>query len=364
MTSVSSQVEGRQLKVHFADNQDVTQGQLLAEIDATDFQTRVEQANAALAAAKARLQVAQTAVDLTRANTQATISQAKAGVTLAEAAVTAAQSGVESAQADVAAAQAEASRREADVKRYESIDVRAVSQQQRDAARAAADAAAANLAAAKKKSATAEAQVAEARAKVAQSQGVLEAAQTAPQQIQSAEAQVQTAQAAVKEAESQLSAAQQQLAYTKVIAPASGRVTRKNAQPGQYIDAGQGLCTIVSPNVWVTANFKETQLTHMHAGQPVDITVDAYPDRTFHGSVGSIQAGTGSRFSLMPPENATGNYVKVVQRVPVKILLTDSAASQQLLAPGMSAYPRVKIAGDEGTPAPIAPTTSSAALKH
>ncbi len=188
--------------------------------------------------------------------------------------------------------------------------------------------------------------------------GVLQSAQTAPQQIATAEAQVKTAQAAIEEANAALLAAQQQLSYTTITAPLSGRITRKNIQPGQYVEAGQALCTIVSPDVWITANFKETQLTHMHAGQEVEIEVDAYPGRMFKGTIESIQAGTGARFSLMPPENATGNFVKVVQRVPVKITFNEDASTKQLLAPGMSVTPRVRIAGYEGTPGPIARTTS------
>jgi membrane fusion protein (multidrug efflux system) len=364
MVAVSAQIAGRLSAVHVTDNQDVAAGDIIAEIEPIDFATRVQQAEATLAAARARLQVAQTAVDLTRANSEATMTQARAGVGLAEAAVKAAQSAVESARADVAAAQAEAGRREADVKRYEAIDVRAVSQQQRDAARASADAATAQLSAAQKRAAAAEAQVAEAQAHVSQAQGVLQAAQTAPQQVASAEAQVKTAEAAVREGQAQVQAAQQQLGYTRIVAPVAGRITRKSAQPGQYVEAGQGLCMVVSPNVWVTANFKETQLTHMHGGQVVEIRVDAYPDRVFHGRVASIQAGTGSRFSLMPPENATGNFVKVVQRVPVKIVFEESPAAQRLLGPGMSAVPRVRVAGDEGEPSPIAPAPRSTSARQ
>ena len=243
-----------------------------------------------------------------------------------------------------------------------------MSQQTRDQARSIAQAAEAELSAAKKRKSAADAQVvqeesklteshsavSQAQAKVAQAQGVLQTAQTAPQQIATAEAQVKTAQAAVDQAQAELQAAKQQLAYTTITAPVAGRVTRKSVEPGQYADVGRNLLTIVEPDVWITANFKETQLTHMHVGQPVEIEVDAYPGRRFEGKVASIQAGTGSRFSLMPPENATGNFVKVVQRVPVKITFNEDPSARQLLAPGMSAVPTVKIAGNEGTPEPIA----------
>jgi membrane fusion protein (multidrug efflux system) len=249
-----------------------------------------------------------------------------------------------------------------------------MSQQLREAARAAADASAAQLSAAQKRKAAADAQVvqeqskmaaakaalaeaksgvAQAQSRVAQAQGGLQAAQTAPQQIAAAEAQVKTAAAGVDQAQAALEAAQQQLSYTKIVAPVAGRVTRKGVQVGQVVETGRNLLAIVQPEVWVTANFKETQLARMHAGQAVEIRVDTYPGRSFQGKVESFQSGTGARFSLMPPENATGNYVKVVQRVPVKIVFDEDAGAKQLLGPGMSVVPRVRVGGDEGVPTPI-----------
>jgi membrane fusion protein, multidrug efflux system len=396
IVAVSPQISGRVSVVHVKDNQDVRAGDLLVEIDPTDYVNAVKQA-------KARVDVAQTSADLVRVSTAAQITQAKAGVSTAQAAVataqaavkqaqaaiehaqagvtqaqatvTGAQAQVASSQADVAAAQAEATRRAADVKRYEAVDPRALSQQMLDAARAAAEASAAQLSAAQKRKLAADAQVEQdqskllaaraaqseaeaalvaaasnvdqAKSRVDQAQGVLETANTAKQQIDNALAQVEAAQAA-------LDSAQQQLAYTKIVAPVAGRVTRKGVQPGQVVDAGRNLLAIVEPGVWVTANFKETQLTRMHAGQAVDIRVDTYPGRVFKGKIDSFQSGTGARFSLMPPENATGNFVKVVQRVPVKIVFADDAGAKMLLGPGMSVVPRVRVAGDEGTPAPIA----------
>ena len=395
MVMVSPQVAGRISAVYVQDNDDVPAGKVIAEIDATDFITRVAQSRAALETAEARLRVAQTNVDLVKANTAALLVQGQAGVAQAtaaveqmttgidqaEATVRSAEAQVQSAEADVQAAQAEAGRRESDVKRYEALDPRAISQQTRDAAKSAADAAAAQLSAAQKRKVYAEAQVAlekskvaearakvtEAKSKVSQAEGILQAAQTAPQQIASVEAQVKTAQAGVDQAQAELRDAQQQQAYTKIVAPVAGRVTRKAVQLGQYVEAGRTLVTLVEPDVWVTANFKENQLAHMHAGQVVDVWVDAYPGMSFRGKVASIQAGTGARFSLMPPENATGNFVKVVQRVPVKIVFDEGGAEggggalKRLLAPGMSAVPRVRIAGNEGSPEPIAHGAASAA---
>jgi len=400
---VSPQIAGRISKVDVMENQDVAAGALLAEIDPTDFVTRVQQAQAEVEAAQARAETAVANVELVKADTAATTVQANAGVEAAQGAVASAQAGidraqagveqalatvrwaqaqVQSAQADVAAAQSEATRRAEDLKRYDAIDPRAMSQQARDAARSAAESAAAQLSAAQKRQAAADAQVAQeeskvaaakadvaqaqsawaqAKSRVSQAQGVLQTARTGPEQIATAEAQAKTARAAVSRAQADLQAAKQQLAYTKIYAPVAGRVTRKGVQPGQYVDAGRILLSIVEGDVWVTANFKETQITRMHAGQTVEVKVDAYPGKVFEGTVESIQAGTGARFSLMPAENATGNFVKVVQRVPVKIVFdavggaggANGAATQQLLGPGMSVVPRVRIAGNEGAPAPI-----------
>jgi membrane fusion protein, multidrug efflux system len=408
IVAVSPQVGGRIGKVHVKDNQDVTAGEVLAEMDPTDYQTRVQQQQAALEAAQRRADAAAANLELVKAQAAASVAQAQAGVEASQGVIQQAQAGIaraqagleqaqatvrwaqaqaQSTQADVTAAQAEATRREADLKRYELLDPRATSQQIRDAAKAAADAAAAQLAAAQKRQAAADAQVAQEESKVAaakaegaqaqsalaqsrsreaEAHGVLQTAQTGPQQVAAAQAQVKTAQAAVAQAQVDLQWAQQQLAYTKVYAPVSGRVTRKAVQLGQVVEAGRILLSLVEPDVWVTANFKETQITRMHTGQPVEVRVDAYPGRVFAARIESIQAGTGARFSLMPPENATGNYVKVVQRVPVKIVFDNrgagGAAAQQMLGPGMSAVPRVRIAGNEGTPAPIRPAATGPAV--
>jgi membrane fusion protein (multidrug efflux system) len=188
---------------------------------------------------------------------------------------------------------------------------------------------------------------------VTAAQAVLRAAQTAPQQVAAAEAQQKTAQAAVDEAAADVRQIQLELSYTSIYAPAAGRVTRKSVQAGNNVQVGSNLMAIVEPDVWVVANFKETQLTHMRRGQDVDVEVDAYPHRTFHGKVDSIQAGTGARFSLLPPENATGNYVKVVQRVPVKIVFDRETEARQLLALGMSVEPKVHVGTGDRSVAPL-----------
>ncbi|MGH7935985.1 MAG: HlyD family secretion protein, partial [Chthoniobacterales bacterium] len=175
----------------------------------------------------------------------------------------------------------------------------------------------------------------------------------------SARAQVGAAQAQVAEAAAELKQAELQKSYTKITAPEAWRVTNKAIEPGAYVQVGQPLFAIVPTRIWVTANFKETQLTDMRPGQPAEIDVDAYPSRGLKGHVDSIQAGSGARFSLLPPENATGNFVKVVQRVPVKIVLDEQPSVQQVLGPGMSAVPDVKVKGSFG---PAVTVTVVAAL--
>ena len=346
---VGTKVAGVIQTVRVNDNQIVNAGDVLAEIDPRDIQAKLAQAQATLQAARADAEAARTNVDLIRANTAAMLTQGQAGVELAIAGVTTAQSQLASAEADVTSAQAEATRREADAKRYASLDPRAVSQAQLDASRAADDSARAQLLAAHKRVAAATAGVSEAQAKVANAQGVLAAAQTAEQQIAAAQARSRFAQAQVGLAQAQLDAATLDLSYTIIKAPVAGRITRKNIEPGQYLQVGQTLLAIVPQNFWVTANFKETQLTHMRVGQPVELFVDTFPDHIFHGRVESFQAGTGARFSLLPAENATGNYVKVVQRVPVKIVFEKGDQASQLLGLGMSVLPEVRVTDDSPT---------------
>jgi membrane fusion protein (multidrug efflux system) len=341
------------------DNQLVKQGDVLAEIDPRDIQARLAQAKAGLEAANAEAQAAHTEIDLTRANTAAMLTQAQAAVASADAGVDTAQSQLASAEADVVAAQALATQRAADEKRYTALDPRGVSQSQLDASHATAEAANAQLLAANKRVAAAQANIAEAKSKVAAAQGVLAAAKTAEQQINAAEARYRFAQAKVGQAQARLDAASLDLSYTTVKAPTAGVVTHKNMQPGQYVDVGQTLLTIVPQDFWITANFKETQLTRIRVGQSVEISIDAFPDKVFHGHVQSIQAGTGSQFSLLPPENATGNFVKVVQRVPVKIVFDHDDADRRLLGLGMSVVPEVRVSGIPQT----APAKTVASVK-
>ena len=387
ITPVSPKVSGYIAKVHVQANQQVKKGDLLLEIDPRDYEARLDQAKAALEAGEARLKEAQTGVALTRANTQAnvqeasgTVQQARAGVEAsraqaaaertrvaqAGAAIGSAQANLQQAQAQVDAAEAELVRARADVERYQELYSKdEVSRQRLDQAIATARTAEAQTEAARQRAAAAASQVNESRAaqrtaaetarraevqissaqgQVREAQGKLAAANTAPQQVAASQAQAQTATASLEQLRAAVAQAELELSYTKLYAPDDGRVTNKSVEEGALVQSGQPLMAIVPGDVWVTANFKESQIGRMRPGQPVEITVDAYPGKTFKGHVDSIQAGTGARFSLLPPDNATGNYVKVVQRVPVKIVFDEPPDPQHLLAPGMSVIPEVKVA--------------------
>jgi membrane fusion protein, multidrug efflux system len=292
---MASQVPGRVAELLVKDNQQVKAGDVLLKIDPRDYETSLAQARADLAAAHSRVDQAQAQVNA---------SQAK----------------VAQAQASVIAAEAENQRAADDLKRYQSVDSTAVSKSAFDAAQSQARTASANLKAARSQEKAAEADV------------------------MLSQAGVETASAAVQQAEAKVRQAELNLSYTQITAPEDGRVTRRVVEQGAYIQPGQSLMAIVPRHYWVIANFKETQLTHMRAGQPVEVVVDAYPDHKFKGHVESIQSGAGARFSLFPPENATGNYIKVVQRVPVKIVLdNDDPDAELALGPGMSVDPKVRV---------------------
>ncbi len=307
---ITPRIAGHVEHVYITDNQEVHAGDLLVELDPHDQQAALDAANGKLTAA------------------QADLAAAKSQVTQAQAAITTAQAQVAQAQADAVARQAELDRATLDLTHYtaaaktgvvSSIEFNKVQTDERTAQ--------ANLDAARKVVAAAQAQVAQAQATLAARQG----------QVAVAEAQITSAKAEVETATLNLS-------YTKILAPTDGRITKKAVEPGEYVAPGAlpAMFAIVQPDVWVTANFKETQLAHMRPGEPVEVKVDAYPGTLFAGHVDSIQQGSGAYFSLMPPENATGNYVKVVQRVPVKITL-DDASQRHLLGPGMSVEPVVTV---------------------
>ena len=346
LIQVSSRISGQILKVDVEENQVVKAGDTIAELDPRDYQVAVENAEAALASAQANAAAANVNVPITTVNTGSNLSSADANLSGSQAGVEQAQRQLESAHARVQQAQANSTKAQADLERYKPlVEKDAISKQQFDAAIAAADAARAALvdAAAGEQAAAGGVRVAHERE--AQAQAGLKFAQTGPQQVAAQSARARQALAQVAQAQAQLDMATLNLSYTRIVAPMAGIITRKSVEINQNVAAGQNLLTLVSlEGLWVTANFKETQLRHMSAGQPVEIEVDA-TGKSYHGKVTQIGGATGSVLSLFPPENATGNYVKVVQRVPVRVDFTDLASEDpsHLLRPGLSVEPKVRV---------------------
>jgi Multidrug resistance efflux pump len=346
LIQVSSRIAGQVIKVDVQENQYVKAGDPIAELDPKDFQVAVENAEAALASATANASAAGVAVPILSVNTGSTLSSAHAGVSSSQAGVLQAEKQLEAVKARVAQAQANNTKAQSDLERYRPLVAKdVISKQQWDAAVAAADAAKAGLADAQATQLAAEQGVRLAHDKLADSQAQLKYAQTGPQQVQAQSARYKQAEAQVKQAQAQLDLAKLNLSYTRIVAPVSGIITRKSVEVNQNVSAGQNLLTLVQlDDIWVTANFKETQLRHMKAGQEVSIHVDS-TGREYDGKVTQIGGATGSVLSLFPPENATGNYVKVVQRVPVRIDFTDLAKEDpdHELRPGLSVEPKVRV---------------------
>jgi membrane fusion protein (multidrug efflux system) len=293
-TQMAPRVAGQVTKLLFADNQHVSAGQTLVLIDPRDYQTKLDQAKAQHASAEATLQQAQAQVAVQQAN----VDQVTANVRVAE--------------ADLLHARQ-------DYDRYQTIASGAVSRQQIE---------------------TATATFHSAQAKLDASRQTVGGAQA---QVRAAQAQVLAAQASLLETEANIQAASLQLSYCTIVAPVAGIVTHRTVSAGNYVGAGQPLFALVQDDRWVTANFKETQLADIRPGQDVDLAIDAFPSLTFHGKVDSFQGGTGTAFSVLPAENATGNYVKIVQRLPVKIIFDDPRLKDYPLAPGMSVTPSVRV---------------------
>jgi len=357
VTQIAARVGGTVLKVLVTDNQAVEADAVLVEIDPRDYQVALERAKAELADAEASAMAAESSVPITSTNASSSVTTAQGSVEQAQSAVDAGQKEVEAARARLTTAQARQREAEAnaakagrDVDRLKSLLAKdEVSQQQFDAAtasaeaqRAAADSAKSQVAEAEANIRLSESKLRQVRAGEQQAHASLQNAQTGPEQVSAVKARAAAAQARVASVKAALAQAELNLQYTTVKAPAKGIISRKSMNPGQVVQPGQPLLAIVEVNdVWVTANFKETQLTNMRPGQPAKVTVDAFGGRTFTGHVDSIAAATGARFSLLPPENATGNFVKVVQRVPVKIVLDSGQDSDLVLRPGMSVTPTV-----------------------
>jgi membrane fusion protein (multidrug efflux system) len=345
---VSSRVTGQVIKVYIDDNQQVQAGQAIAEIDPKDYRVALEQAQANLASAQASAIQATVNVPITSINTRTSVSTTSSDVQSAAAGVDVARKQAQAAQARVDEAKANAIKSHLDVERYTPLvqkDV--ISKQQFDGA-VAADAG--NTAAVLEAEATVIAQqasVSQALQKLAQARfTAAESVKTAPNQVRAREAQAKSAMADIKQAQARVDQAMLNLSYTHITAPTTGIVNKKNVQIGANVSIGQDLLTIIPlTNLWVTANFKETQLSRMRQGQNVTLKVDALGGRKFHGKVTQIGGATGSRLSLFPPENATGNYVKVVQRIPVRIDFTNlqQENGDYALRPGMSVTPDVGV---------------------
>jgi membrane fusion protein (multidrug efflux system) len=352
ITPISSKIYGRVAEVLVTDNQQVKAGQVLARIDPRDFQAELDQAKGELALAEADAQSAGVDVPRTRENVASGTSSADAQLLGAEADLQRAQvaydqsktSDLAYAQANIDKSRANSELAQADLARYRPLlDKGEISKQQYDAAKANADATASALKADEEKFAQAgrsvdmaKAQLAAAQAHVAQAQAGVAAAHADTRQIGMRTADAQGKAGKVQQQRAKVESAQLNLSYTEIVAPIDGVATHKQVEIGQIVQQGQGLMVIVPlQDVWVTANFKETQLRKMKAGQKAEVHVDTY-GKTFSGHLDSISGATGAVLSLLPPENATGNYVKVVQRIPVKIVLDPISPEKAVLRPGMN----------------------------
>lgn len=346
---ISARVAGQVVKVNVDNGVSVHKGDVLVQIDPTDYKVALERAQADYQDSLANLQAAQLGVPVSSAGSSSQINSTTAEVNSAQAGVTAAQKQMDAAQAQVVEAEANAKKLNADVERYRMLlDKHEIAQQQFDQAIAAAAAANATVDARKASLLAAQAQVRMAESRVQQSKAEWRNAQVTPKQVEATRAKAESAAAQAQRYKAALDQAQLNLNYATIVAPVDGIVGKRSVDPGQNVAQGQDLMAIVPlRDIWVTANFKETQLEHMAPGQPVKIKVDTYGGRTWDGHVTSIGGATGAKYSLLPPENATGNYVKVVQRIPVRIDFDNNDKpdfnSDGLLRPGMSVVPDVKV---------------------
>ncbi len=350
---VSARVGGTVVKVNVDDNQYVEAGMELVELDPRDYQVALDKARADYADAVAAAEAARTGVPITSTTTASGLATARANLNAANQEVDAARARLQEAEANYTKIAADLNRMKQLVAKDE------ISRQQYDAAVAAEQAARATVEAARSAVAAAQSHVTQAEAQV-------EAAATGPQQVTVTRARASAADAAVQRAKASLQQAALNLQYTGVRAPFNGVVSKRSVEPGQVVQPGQPLIAVVNlEDIWVTANFKETQLHNTCPGQPAKIHVDTY-NRDYNGHVDSIGGATGARFSLLPPENATGNYVKVVQRIPVKIVFEQGQDPNHLLRPGMSVEPTVMInqsCKPTATPQPANPQTNTPPAK-
>jgi membrane fusion protein, multidrug efflux system len=331
ITAVSSRVSGTVLAVHFDDNQQVKQGDLLAELDPADLQVAAAQAKAALAQAQAQLEAEQPSVPMTQTANETLLDTSRSAVDNAEADLEAARRELDQAEANNKYAQQQKQRA------VELLASKVIPQADYDQRISAADAAAAAVATARKRIDQRKATLQSAQARLSESKA------NAPRQLVERQANLLVRQANLEVAQAQLRQAELNLSYAKIVAPVAGVLGKRSVNVGDRVQPGQQLFSLAQTgNQWVTANFRETQIEEMKSGQKVSVHVDAL-DKDFTGQVQSFAAATGSRFSLLPPENATGNYVKVVQRIPVRISLDPNQPGMERLRPGMSAEPKVRV---------------------
>jgi membrane fusion protein, multidrug efflux system len=340
---VSARIAGYVVKVNVDDNQYVQKGAVLVEIDPKDYEVAAEEAQANLASAQATAQSLDISVPIASTNTESQLKFAASGVQNASAAISAAENQVAAAHAQLQAAEANDVKAQDDLRRYKAlVDKQEVAAQVYDQALAMAKASTATVAAARENESSAEQAVQQARSQLGESEATRQSAETGPQQVSSTRARARAAISDVQQKRAALEQAQLNLQYSKIVAPVSGEVN-KTVVEGMNVQPGEQLLTIVPlDEIWVTANFKETQLRQMKVGQRSDIHIDS-SGLTFKGHVDSIAGATGPLFSLLPPENATGNYVKIVQRIPVKIVLDPGENQNHQLRPGMNVVPDVYI---------------------
>jgi membrane fusion protein (multidrug efflux system) len=340
--SISARIPGHVAKLNVNDNQYVEAGTVLVEIDPADYRVALNRAEATHADAVAAATAASVNVPITSVSTSSQLQTAEANVQNARATIQWAKQQYEAAKAQQVEAEANNAKAQADLVRYKQlVDKQEISAQQYDQAVAAAKASAAAVEAARAAAVAAQQQIAQAQAKLAQAEADVRSAKTFPEQMTATRSKAQSAEAIAAQRKAELEQAKLNLQYTQVVAPVSGVVSNRTVEVGQNVQPGQEMMKIIPLNdLWVTANFKETQLKNMKVGQKATIYVDA-TGKDYKGHVDSLAGASGARFSLLPPENATGNYVKVVQRIPVKIVFEPGQDVEHRLRPGMSVEPKV-----------------------
>src|ERR1700722_15764653 len=343
LNGITARIDGDVKAVHVEENQSVQAGDLLVELDPRDYEVAVEQAQAQLLKAQAGERAENPNLPITQSTSETSVSTSKSEVANAEAALAGAERDQLAAQSRVLEVEANNAKAQADVGRYKAlVDKNEVSRTEYDQVASSAKALAASLDSARASAEASQKIVDQRRAQLEEASSMMQSARVnAPNQVAISKANLQSKQADVQAMKAQLDRAQLDLSYCKITAPVAGVISKRTAEVGEHVSKGQRLVTLADlGDLWVTANFKESQLKHMHAGQSVTISVDAF-DQDFDGTVEAMPGSTGSITSLLPPENATGNYVKVVQRLPVRIRFKAGQQGLDRLRPGMSVVPKV-----------------------